>query len=416
MGDKRVLIVGSGGREHAIGIALAASPEVGSIAFAGGENAGLSAIATSLPADAAETADPADYDLVVVGPEAPLVDGLADRLRAKGLTVFGPSAAAAQLEGSKAFTKRVAERYGIPTARAVICETRDEAMAAIADFGAPVVVKADGLAAGKGVTVAETVDEATAAVTSAFEGAFGSAGHRVVIEEKLTGPEVSLFALCDGETIRPLATARDYKRAYDGDLGPNTGGMGAVSPAPGVSDALVEEAMATIARPAIDGLRAEGAPYNGVLYAGLMLTADGPKLIEFNVRFGDPEAQVILNKLGPRTYSALYATATGTLADADLSLSDGVCVGVVAAAQNYPAGSAKGEPMSGLDAMAAMDVSVMHAGTRSVDGAVHANGGRVLAVVGQGPTAEAARKKVYSALNALDWPGGRWRNDIAAPD
>ena len=407
----RVLVVGSGGREHALAVALAASPLVGHVAFAGGPNAGLEAIAERIALE--ETvAQAASFDLVVIGPEAPLVDGLADRVRAVGVPVFGPSQAAAELEASKAFTKQVALEAGIPTAHAFVADNATDAMKALQTFGAPVVVKADGLAAGKGVVVAETMEAAAAAVETCFDGGFGDAGARVVIEECLVGPELSLFALSDGRAVRLLATARDYKRAYDGDAGPNTGGMGAISPAPGVSDALVEEAMARVVRPAIEAMARRGTPYVGVLYAGLMLTQAGPKLIEFNVRFGDPECQAILPRLTCDLYALCLATATGTLADAPLTLSDETTVAVVVAANDYPGEVKRGEAIGGLDAVEKAGAAVYHAGTRGEAGKVLSNGGRVLAAVAAGADGASARARVYAALEALDWPGGRMRTDI----
>ncbi|WMS44732.1 phosphoribosylamine--glycine ligase [Acuticoccus sp. MNP-M23] len=412
-GNAAVLIVGSGGREHALCAALARSPKVARVVFAGGENAGMAAIAERMEPDAV-LARASEFDLVVVGPEAPLVDGLADELRALGVPVFGPGKAGAALEASKAFTKAIAAEANIPTAAARVADTRDDAHAALAAMGAPVVVKADGLAAGKGVVMATTMAEAEAAVDACFEGAFGAAGARVVIEEMMTGPEVSLFALSDGTTVRPFTTARDFKRAYDGDLGPNTGGMGAVSPAPGVPDAVIDEAMARIVKPTVDALAARGIPYVGILYAGLMLTSEGPKLIEFNVRFGDPECQAMLPRLTSDFYALLLATATGTLADAPIEFSRESAVAVVVAAAGYPGPLEKGEVIGGLDAVAAGGAEVYHAGTRDADGKVLSNGGRVLAAVALGADPEAARARVYGALETLDWPGGRMRTDIAA--
>ncbi|WP_108658551.1 phosphoribosylamine--glycine ligase [Acuticoccus kandeliae] len=408
----RVLVVGSGGREHALAAAIAASPKVATVAFAGGPNAGLEAIAERIAPERIEEVAPS-FDLTVIGPEAPLADGLADRLRAAGLVVFGPSQAAAQLEASKAFTKEICTRAGVPTAKAAICDTLEEALAAVRRMGAPIVVKADGLAAGKGVVLADTLEEAERAVSVCFDGAFGAAGARVVLEERLEGPEVSLFALSDGKCVRPLATARDYKRAFDGDRGPNTGGMGAVSPAPGFSDAERDAAMDTIVRPSLATLAADGIDYVGVLYAGLMLTREGPKLIEYNVRFGDPECQVIFPRLGADAYEVLYATATGNLADMKLTTEDGAAVGVVVAAEGYPAAVRKDEVIRGLDAVSAAGATVYHAGTRPDGELVLSNGGRVLTVVATGPDVAAARKTVYDALAHLDWPGGRMRRDIA---
>lgn len=409
----KVLVVGSGGREHALAVALAASPKVGTIAFAGGENAGLEAMAERIAPEA--VLDRAGgFDLIVIGPEAPLSEGLADRLRAAGHVVFGPSAAAAELETSKAFTKAIADEAGIPTARFTVCDSQADALAALARMGAPIVVKADGLAAGKGVIIAETDAAAREAIGLCFSGSFGAAGARVVLEEKLEGPEVSLFALCDGTTVRPLASARDYKRAFDGDMGPNTGGMGAISPAPDVPDAVLDEAMATIVRPAIDTLKRRGIDYVGVIYAGLMLTAEGPKLIEFNARFGDPECQAILPRLASDFYELCLATATGRLADAPLAFADGSAVAVVVAAAGYPGPVERGEPIGGLAAVEAAGARVYHAGTRSEGGTVLSNGGRVLAAVATGADGPSARATVYQALDNLDWPGGRLRTDIAA--
>ncbi|WP_075222077.1 phosphoribosylamine--glycine ligase [Acuticoccus yangtzensis] len=406
----RVLIVGSGGREHALAAAVKRSPKVAHLMVAGGPNAGLAAIAEEVTdIDAAA----ATADLVIIGPEGPLAEGLADRLRAAGRVVFGPSAEAAQLESSKAYTKHVCAILGLPTAKAEIAESLEDALAALKRMGAPVVVKADGLAAGKGVVMAETMEEAEAAVRDAMDGAFGEAGHRVVLEEKLTGPEVSLFALSDGNVVREFASARDYKRAFDGDEGPNTGGMGAVSPAPGFTDELAEEAMTTIVRPTLDWLADRGTPYIGVLYAGLMLTEDGPKLIEYNVRFGDPECQIMWERVTSDPYELIYATAAGTLETAPLTLSDGSAVGVVVAANGYPGPVEKGEPIRGLDEVAAAGAAVFHAGTRPEGGEVLSNGGRVLTVVATGPTVAEARRDVYAALTHLDWPGGRMRTDIA---
>ncbi|MEM7694703.1 MAG: phosphoribosylamine--glycine ligase [Pseudomonadota bacterium] len=404
----KVLIIGSGGREHALALALKRSPKVAQLAFAGGENVGLEAIAARV-ADAKSVASA--FDLVVIGPEAPLVAGLADQLRER-VPVFGPSAAAARLEASKAFTKAICAEASIPTARAQTFEDRAAALAGLSAFG-DVVVKADGLAAGKGVTVARDHAEAAAAIEAAFDGVFGAAGHRVVLEEQLFGPEVSLFALCDGTVVRPLATARDFKRAHDGGTGPNTGGMGAVSPAPDLPPGLVETAMETIVRPAIAALNARGTPYVGVLYAGLMLTAAGPKLIEFNVRFGDPEAQVVLPRLTTDPFDILLATATGRLGEMDLALSEKTAVGVVAAAKGYPAAPTKGHAINGLDQMPG-GVSVIHAGTRLEGGRVVSHGGRVLCLVALGEGPAAARAQVYEGLSALDFPGGFWRSDIAA--
>lgn len=408
----KVLVVGSGGREHALARRLAASPKVGTVAFAGGENAGMETFAERID-PATIVARAAAFDLVVIGPEAPLCEGLADVLRAEGIAVFGPSRAASELESSKAFTKKITEEAGIPTARFTVCDSEAAALEALQTMGAPIVVKADGLAAGKGVIVADTAEAARAAIETCFAGTFGEAGARVVLEEKLEGPEVSLFALSDGITVRPLASARDYKRAYDGDEGPNTGGMGAISPAPDVADAVLEEAMARIVEPAIAALKARGIDYVGVLYAGLMLTAEGPKLIEFNVRFGDPECQAIMPRLTGDLFDILKATAIGQLADVELGLSADSAVAVVIAAEDYPGDVKKGETIAGLEAVEAAGAAVIHAGTRREADRVLSNGGRVLAAVATGADPVSARRTVYEALAHLDWPGGRMRRDIA---
>lgn len=411
MSGARVLVVGSGGREHALAAALRRSPRVGSVAFAGEPNAGLEAFAERIVPQETETAARA-FDLVVIGPEAPLVDGLADRLRDAGLTVFGPSRAAARLEASKAYTKEICAQIGLPTAKATIAGSLKEGLDAIRRMGAPLVVKADGLAAGKGVVMADTLAEAERALSICFNGAFGDAGTCVVIEERLEGPEVSLFALCDGETVRPFATARDYKRAFDGDAGLNTGGMGAVSPAPGFTGAATDAAMDTIVRPTVGWLARAGIPYVGVLYAGLMLTRDGPKLVEYNVRFGDPECQVICERVTSDLFTLLHTTATGRLAEAPLTMAPDHCVGVVVAAEGYPGLVSTGERIGGLGAVEAAGAKVFHSGTRFEGDAVVSNGGRVLTAVATAPEQRLARETVYGALENLDWPGGRMRHDI----
>ena len=410
-GAAAVLVVGSGGREHAIAAALRDSPLVDRVAFAGGRNAGLEAIAEPVATDAVE-ARARDFDLVVIGPEAPLVDGLADRLSAAGVPVFGPSREAARLEASKAFTKEIASQAGVPTAAAQVCDSAGEAYAAVRRAGAPVVVKADGLASGKGVVVAETRGAAERAVAACFDGAFGDAGTRVIVEDYLEGEEVSLFAVADGHTVRLLGTARDYKRAFDGNRGPNTGGMGAVAPAPRFDDAATETAMSRIVKPTVTELSRRGIPYVGTLYAGLMVTRDGPTLVEYNVRFGDPECQVLLPRLSGDIYALLHAAATGRLASAAIARRPGVSVGVVVAAGCYPLAVKTGDPIGGLAEVAAAGARVFHAGTRSERGIVLSNGGRVLTAVADGTTAGQARARVYTALAHLKWQNGRMRRDI----
>ena len=417
----RVLVVGSGGREHALCWAIGASPLCDALFCAPG-NAGIANEAECV-AIAADDIDgllafcrDSAIDFVVVGPEAPLVAGLVDRLEAAGIKAFGPTAAAAELEGSKAFMKDLCARHGIPTAAYARFADPDAAKAHIAEQGAPIVVKADGLAAGKGVVVAASEDAALAAVDAALvEQAFGAAGAEVIIEECLTGPEVSVFALVDGTTVLPLAAAQDHKRAYDDDRGPNTGGMGAFSPSPLLDDALQARVMEEIIRPTVSAMAAEGRPYKGVLYAGLMLTPDGPKLLEYNVRFGDPECQVLMARLKSDLLPVLIASRDGVLANVDLRWHDMAAVCVVMATEGYPGAYRKGDPIGGLeDAGAAGGVTVFHAGTKAgPDGEVLANGGRVLGVTATGGDVPAAREAAYAAIDRIDWPGGFCRRDIA---
>ncbi len=418
----KVLVVGGGGREHALCWALSASPLLTRLWCAPG-NAGVAEVAACVPGIGAEEvpalvdfARAQGVDLVVAGPEAPLTLGLADACAAAGLRCFGPTAAAARLEASKAFAKEVADAAGAPTAAWARFDDPAAARAHIRARGAPVVVKADGLAAGKGVVVAGTVEEAEAAVADIMENrAHGAAGATVVIEECLTGEEISFFALCDGATALPLSAAQDHKRAGEGDTGPNTGGMGAYSPPPGFADALRDEAMDRIVRPVLAEMRRRGTPFRGVLFAGLMLTEAGPRLIEFNVRFGDPECQALVVRLRSDLLAALLAACDGELRDFDLRWSAEHSVVVVMAARGYPGAYARGDEIRGLDRAAAVPgVQVFHAGTarRAGDGAVVANGGRVLGVTATGPTPRAARDAAYRAVDAIDWPGGFCRRDI----
>jgi len=409
-----VLLLGSGGREHALAWKLAQSPTIGKL-FAAPGNPGIAAHARLValnPADHAAViafAKEEAIGLVVVGPEAPLVDGLADSLRAAGVPVFGPSAAAARLEGSKAFTKQIAAANAIPTAAAVFATTLADATAALDRFGVPVVVKADGLAAGKGVVVAATRAEADAAVAALFPNGTGEA----LIEECLVGEEASLFALSDGATVIPFGTAQDHKRVGDGDTGPNTGGMGAYSPAPVLTPELEARAMREIVEPTVRALAAAGTPFVGVLYAGLMLTAEGPKLIEYNVRFGDPEAQVLMPRLEGDILPILHACATGGLASLPAArFSDETALGVVLAATGYPGTPRTGGAVAGLDRAEATGATVFHAGTRLDDGRLTAGGGRVLCVVATGPDARTARDRAYAAVDAVDFPDGFCRRDI----
>jgi phosphoribosylamine--glycine ligase len=416
----KFLVVGAGGREHALCWSLAASPLVGELLCAPGSDA-IARVARCVPVGVDDLdglvalARAERVELVVPGPELPLVLGLVDRLEAAGIKAIGPSAAAARLEGSKAFAKDFCARHGIPTARHRTFE-RAEAEAATAYVraeGAPIVIKADGLAAGKGVTVAATVDEALAALDEAFGGAFGAAGNRVVVEECLQGEEASLFALVDGEHVLTFGTAQDHKRAGDGDTGPNTGGMGAYSPAPCMTADLTERALDEIVRPTVAGMAAEGAPYRGALYAGLMLTATGPKLLEYNVRFGDPECQVLLPRLMTDLGQLLVGAADGALGFMDLRWYSDPALTVVMAANGYPGTYAKGSRIRGLEAAAEVDgVTIFHAGTRITDGGVFADGGRVLDVTAQGASLAQASERAYAAIDRIDWPEGFCRRDI----
>jgi phosphoribosylamine---glycine ligase len=416
----RVLVIGSGGREHALCWAIAASPLCDQLYCAPG-NPGIAQEATCVPIAATDIdailafAQKENIDFVVVGPEAPLVAGLVDKLEAAGIAAFGPSAAAAALEGSKGFTKDLCAKYDIPTARYRRFTDADAAKAYARSEGAPIVVKADGLAAGKGVTVAMSLAEAEAAIDDALvANRFGAAGAEVVIEEFLEGEEASFFVLSDGKHALPLASAQDHKRAFDGDKGPNTGGMGAYSPAPCVTQEIADEVMARIIRPTLDGMAKDGHPYKGVLYAGLMLTAKGPQLIEYNVRFGDPECQVLLPRLKSDLLPALLASRDGVLKDFDLRWHDESALGIVFAAKGYPDDPQRGSEIRGLDAAAASDptVQIFHAGTKRVGEKLVADGGRVLNIVGMGTTIEDARNRAYAVIDRIDWPEGFCRRDI----
>ncbi len=413
-----VLLIGSGGREHALAWALSASPLLTSLYCAPG-NGGIAEVAECISLDmgdhgaVANFCDDRKIDLVVIGPEAPLVAGLADDLENDGIKVFGPSRSAAQLEGSKIFTKALCDRQSIPTSAYGHFTDAERAKEYIREQGAPIVVKADGLAAGKGVTVAETVDDACAAVDACFSGTFGEAGAEIVVEECLIGEEASFFALVDGETALPLVTAQDHKRAYDGDTGPNTGGMGAYSPAPVVTEAMCARTMEEIILPTVRGMAEAGTPYRGVLYAGLMITADGPKLIEYNVRFGDPECQVLMMLLKSDLLPALVATADGVLDRFDLRWHDDVALTVVMAARGYPGSYEKGSVIGGLtEAGADPNVEIFHAGTEARDGQIIATGGRVLNITARGATVREAQRRAYAAIEKIDWPQGFCRSDI----
>ena len=413
-----VLLIGSGGREHALANAIAASPRLTKLFCAPG-NPGMAAVAECVTVDASNHAAVVDFcrlmkiDLVVVGPEQPLVEGLVDALEAAGVAAFGPSKAAAQLEGSKGFTKDLCARANIPTGAYGRFGDRDSALAYVREKGAPIVVKADGLAAGKGVVVATTLAEAEEAVKACFEGAFGAAGAEVVVEEFLDGEEASFFALCDGARAVALASAQDHKRVGEGDTGPNTGGMGAYSPAPVVTDAVASRVMAEIVEPTVRAMAEAGAPFKGVLFAGLMIGEDGPKLIEFNARFGDPETQVILPRVADDLLSLLDACARGQLAVDRVSLKPSSALTVVLAAKGYPAAPEKGGEIRGVDRANALEnVVVTHAGTKRIGQTLVANGGRVLNVTGFGADVRAARERAYAGVAAIDFPSGFCRRDI----
>ncbi len=411
-----VLLIGSGGREHALAWKLAASPMLTRLYAAPG-NPGIAKHAEIVALDIGDHAAVAAFckdkaiDLVVVGPEAPLVAGIADDLRAASLRVFGPSKAAARLEGSKGFTKDLCARFGIPTAAYGRFGDAAQAAAYVRERGAPIVVKADGLAAGKGVTVAMTVDEALAAIASCFDGAFGGAGAEVVVEEFLTGEEASFFCLCDGATALPFGTAQDHKPVGEGDTGPNTGGMGAYSPAPVMTPEIIARTMRAIVEPTLRGMAELGAPFSGVLFAGLMITADGPKLIEYNVRFGDPECQVLMMRLKDDLLVLLSAAADGQLAHISARWRDEAALSVVMAARGYPGTPLRGSVISGLDRVAD-GIEVFHAGTLEKDGEILANGGRVLNVTATGRNVTEAQARAYSGVDAIDWPEGFCRRDI----
>jgi len=413
----KTLVIGTGGREHALALALSRDPSVTEVHAAPG-NPGIASVATLHPVDPMDGRAVADLavelgvDLVVVGPEAPLVAGVADAVRERGISCFGPSAGAAQLEGSKAFAKDVMAAAGVPTARAHVCTTETEVAAALDDFGPPYVVKDDGLAAGKGVVV---TDDRAVAVAHAGGCA------QVVVEEYLDGPEVSLFALCGhgedgGTTVYPLQPAQDFKRILDGDQGPNTGGMGAYTPLPWAEPGLVDEVLERVLQPTVDELARRGVPFSGLLYAGLALTGRGVRVIEFNVRFGDPETQPLLSLLDSPLGELLKAAADGVLGDvAPPRWKPGAAVAVVMASAGYPESSRSGDVIVGTETLAAEpDVDVLHAGTALDDGHLVTSGGRVLAVTATGADVADARAKAYEGVASISFPGAQWRRDIAA--
>jgi phosphoribosylamine--glycine ligase len=413
-----VLLIGSGGREHALAWALAASPLLTKLYCAPG-NAGIAEVAECVPLAVEDHpavvkfAKEKAIDFVVVGPEQPLVVGIVDDLAAAGIKAFGPSRAAAQLEGSKGFTKDLCAELGLPTGAYRRFTEAAAAKAYAATQSLPIVIKADGLAAGKGVTIATSRAEADTAIDACFAGAFGSAGYEVVVEEFLDGEEASFFALVDGTHALALATAQDHKRVGDGDTGPNTGGMGAYSPAPIMTPALVQRTMDELILPTVRGMAARRMPFRGVLYAGLMLTADGPKLIEYNTRFGDPETQVLVMRLKSDLLAALLAATDGVLGAFDLRWSDDVALTVAMASKGYPGAYEKGTEIRGLEAAGAIEgVEIFHAGTERRGGRLLATGGRVLNVTARGRTVAEAQARAYAAIDLIDWPGGFCRRDI----
>ncbi len=417
----KILLVGSGGREHALGWKLVQSPLVTALISAPG-NPGLATLGRCVPVKAENVPEIAalavreQADLVVVGPEGPLAAGLADRLTQLGVPVFGPTQAAAALESSKAFTKEFMKRNGVPCADSQVFDDAIRAKGYLADREPPYVIKADGLAAGKGVIVAETRREADAAIDEIlFLKKFGSAGQRILIEDFLPGEEASFFALCDGETAIPFGNAQDHKRAFDGDKGPNTGGMGAYSPAPVFNEAIQREVMESVVLPTVRGMAAEGRPFKGVLFCGVMVTAEGPRIFEFNVRFGDPECQTLMRRLKSDLAPVLHAVATGTLKNLPpLEWDNRPAVTIVCAANGYPDEPLMGSVIRGLaEASAIEGVEIFHAGTRQdEDGVLRAAGGRVLNITAVGADLRDAVTRAYESARALDWPGGFWRSDI----
>ncbi len=413
-----ILILGSGGREHALAWAVKQNPKTDRLIVAPG-NAGISMLAECADIDILDGAAVVTFceenaiDFVIVGPEAPLAAGVADAARAAGLLTFGPSAAAARLEASKAFTKEICDACHAPTATYARFAEAGPARAYVTRMGAPIVVKADGLAAGKGVIVAMTVPEALAAIDDMFDGTFGAAGAEVVVEAFMAGEEASFFVLSDGTTALPIGTAQDHKRVGDGDTGPNTGGMGAYSPAPVLTDAIQHQAMTEIVLPTIDEMAHRGTPYQGILYAGLMIESGRARLVEYNCRFGDPEAQVLMMRLGAQALDLMLACAEGRLAEMQVNWADDHALTVVMATNGYPGPYGKGSAIKGLDALPEDSRHmVFHAGTVARDGAILADGGRVLNITARGATLQAARDAAYAMAGRIDWPDGFCRTDI----
>lgn len=413
-----ILLLGGGGREHALAWAIRQNPNCDKLFVAPG-NAGISDCAELVNLNIEDGNAVADFaklngiDFVIIGPEAPLVAGVADTLRDAGLLVFGPSAGAAQLEGSKRFTKEICDAANVPTAAWARFDSAEPAKAYIRSQGAPIVVKADGLAAGKGVVVAETVQQAEAAIDDMFGGSFGTAGAEVVIEEFMEGEEASFFVLSDGTDILSIGTAQDHKRVGEGDTGPNTGGMGAYSPAPVLTDEIIDRTVAEIIRPTIDEMAKRGTPYQGVLYAGLMIKDGAPRLVEYNVRFGDPECQVLMMRLGAQALDLMLAAAENRLSQSRVHWAQDYAMTVVMATKGYPGPYQKGSSIAGLEAVRPDSHNmVFHAGTAQRDGEIVANGGRVLNVTARGDTLEDAANRAYDAIDQIDWPGGFCRRDI----
>lgn len=413
-----ILILGGGGREHALAWAVLQNPKCDRLIVAPG-NAGIDKIAECAALDITDGeavvgfAVEESIDFVIIGPEGPLAAGVADALLAAGVLVFGPSREAARLEASKTFTKEICDACGAPTASWARFTEAASAHAYVTARGAPIVVKADGLAAGKGVVVAETVDQALAAITDMFGGAFGAAGAEVVIEDFMAGEEASFFVLSDGQNVLPIGTAQDHKRIGDGDTGPNTGGMGAYSPAPILSDAVAELALEQIVKPTVAEMARRGTPYRGVLYAGLMIENGQPRLVEYNARFGDPECQVLMMRLGGQALDLMLACAEGRLAEVAVNWADDHALTVVMAAKGYPGSYAKGSVIAGLENVPEdAQQMVFHAGTKAVDGTIRADGGRVLNVTARGATLAEAHARAYGMVDRIDWPEGVYRRDI----
>jgi phosphoribosylamine--glycine ligase len=413
-----ILILGSGGREHSLAWAVMQNPKCDKLIVAPG-NAGIAAIADCAALDIMDGsavvgfAEENSIDFVIIGPEAPLAAGVSDDLRTAGFSVFGPSAAAAALEASKAFTKEICDACNAPTAAYGHFTDAPAARAYVAQHGAPIVIKADGLAAGKGVIIAMTDDEALAAIDTMFDGTFGAAGAEVVIEEFMDGEEASFFVLVDGEDVLPIGTAQDHKRVGDGDTGPNTGGMGAYSPAPVLTDAIAQKALDEIVKPCVKEMARRGTPYHGVLYAGLMIKDGQPRLVEYNVRFGDPECQVLMLRLGAQAFDLMHATAEGRLAEAKVNWAEDHALTVVMAAKGYPGDYAKGSAIGQLDDLPEDSRNmVFHAGTTLKDGAITSSGGRVLNVTARGSDLAEAQARAYAIVDAIDWPDGFCRRDI----